>query len=179
MDIELIVCGLSVGLLLRFWHAFWSLDFGAVPMCCARDMKDFFLDTPRPRSKHPQKTPNRAQPAPPQPERHPRQGGWAVSEQDREPRGGVVFWQGPKVIFNGDYVGTHEHFAPKDWNSSRLCSRCSHLKVGPLPPNAPFSKPRIEVLPVVGLSPFDGEGPASNVARAGQGAGSGEHSEAD
>lgn len=149
-------------------------------MCCARDMKDFFLDTPRPPGRSIHRKPRTV----PNPHPHNRsgtlvraQGGWG--EQDREPRGGVVFWQGPKVIFNGDYVGTHEHFAPKDWNSSRLCSRCSHLKVGPLPPNAPFSKPRIEVLPVVGLSPFDGEGPASNVARAGQGAGSGEHSEAD
>ena len=81
--------------LLRFWHAFWSLDFGAVPMCCARDMKDFFLDTPRPRSKHPQKTPNRAQPAPPQPERHPRQGGWAVSRTGSR-AAGLFFGKGPK-----------------------------------------------------------------------------------
>ena len=68
---------------------------GAVPMCCARDMKDFFLDTPRPRSKHPQKTPNRAQPAPPQPERHPRQGGWAVSRTGNR-AAGLFFGKGPK-----------------------------------------------------------------------------------
>ena len=42
---------------------------------CTRHEGLFFRHPPPPRSKHPQKTPNRAQPAPPQPERHPRHRG--------------------------------------------------------------------------------------------------------
>ena len=168
-----VVCFCGFGMLFGLWTLRCCAN-----VLCTRHEGLFFRHPPPPveaSTENPEPCPTRT----PTTGAAPSSGGVGGREQDREPRGGVVFWQGPKVIFNGDYVGTHEHFAPKDWNSSRLCSRCSHLKVGPLPPNAPFSKPRIEALPVVGLSPFDGEGPASNVARAGQGAGSGEHSEAD
>ena len=97
-----ILCVISYKLDSNDWIFIWLiavfLVFGlwcCANVLCTRHEGLFFRHPPPPRSKHPQKTPNRAQPAPPQPERHPRQGGWAVSRTGSR-AAGLFFGKGPK-----------------------------------------------------------------------------------
>ena len=88
----IVMIGYSYCLLRSFWSFLDS--WCCANVLCTRHEGLFFRHPPPPRSKHPHKTPNRAQPAPPQPERHPRQGGWG--EQDQPRAAGLFFGKGPK-----------------------------------------------------------------------------------